>query len=102
MAEDTTRQLVMDLKDEFNRYKESNNTTIRDFKKETRDRFDVVEDTIESNERETMLLRMEMTNIAKSLEKIDGNTVWMKRALITTLLGAAGSGLVAFIINFAQ
>ena len=95
MPEDTLRQTVMDLREEFKEYKRENDNRVTEFKKETRGRLDKVED-------KTLLLDSRMENIEKALNKIDDNTVWTKRVLLTTLLGGISTLIVTAVIFFVQ
>lgn len=95
MPEDTLTQAVIKLEEEFNKYKDKNDGVIKEFKKETRGRLDIVED-------KTLLLDSRMQNIEKALNKIDDNTLWTKRVLLTTLLGGISTLIVTAVIFFVQ
>lgn len=109
VPEDTLRQTVIQLEREFREYKDKNDGNIKEFKRETRSKFDEVnkenakkfdkvDDKLDNHDSEIKVLKTQLTNMEKMLQKIDGTSIFIRNALITGGITLT----ISLIIKFAN
>ena len=109
VAEESLRQTVIRLSNDFEKYKDKNDTNIKEFKKETRTKFDdlhkentkkfeKVDEKIDNHDSEIKVLKTQLNNMEKMLTRIDGTSIFIRNSLI----GGVITLIVSLVIKFSN